>query len=57
MNFNKVFSPFVKHASICVLLTMVAHFDIQLEQLDVKTAFLYGKLEQDISMSQPKGFF
>ena len=46
----------VRHTSIRVLLAMVAHQDLELEQLDVKTAFLHGELEEDIYMTQPDGF-
>ena len=35
---------------------MVALFDLELEQLDVKTAFLRGELEEQIFMHQPEGF-
>ncbi|KAG8487052.1 hypothetical protein CXB51_020705 [Gossypium anomalum] len=52
----KVFSPIVKHSLIRALLGIVAMHDLELEQLDVKTAFLYGKLEEDIYMQQPEGF-
>ena len=46
----------VKHRSIRILLSMVAKFDLELDQMDVKTAFLYGELEETIYMRQPKGF-
>jgi len=39
-----------------VLLAFVALFDLELEQLVVKTAFLYRKLEEEIYMRQLEGF-
>ena len=56
IDFNDVFSPVVKHSSIHTLLSIVAMRDFELEQLDVKTAFLHGELEEDIYMDQPEGF-
>jgi hypothetical protein len=56
MDFNEVFSPIVRHSSIRVLLAMVALFELELEQLDVKTAFLHGEFEEIIYMLQPEGF-
>ena len=56
MDFNEVFSPVVKHSSIGILLAIVAKRDSELEQLDVKTAFLHGDLEETIYMAQPEGF-
>ena len=46
----------VKHRSIRTILALCAHFDWELDQMDVKTAFLYGDLEEQIFMQQPKGF-
>jgi hypothetical protein len=56
IDYNDVFSPVVKHSSIRTLLSIVAMHDYELEQLDVKTEFLHGKLEEDIYMNQPKSF-
>ena len=44
VDFKEVFSPTVRHASIRVLLAMIAVYDLELDQLDVKTAFLHGRL-------------
>ena len=56
IDFNEIFSPVGKHNSIRTLLAMVALFDLELEQMDVKTVFLHGNLEEKILMSQPEGF-
>ncbi|KAH9681558.1 CCHC-type domain-containing protein [Citrus sinensis] len=56
VDFNEIFSHDVKHSSIRILLAMVALLDLELEQMDVKTAFLHGNLEKQILMAQPEGF-
>ncbi|KAJ4718466.1 Retrovirus-related Pol polyprotein from transposon TNT 1-94 [Melia azedarach] len=56
VDYNEIFSPVVRHTSIKVLPAIVAHQDLELEQLDVKTAFLHGDLEEEIYMTQPDGF-
>nr|GEX32911.1 retrovirus-related Pol polyprotein from transposon TNT 1-94 [Tanacetum cinerariifolium] len=55
-DYHEVFSPMVKYKIIRVLLAMVGTFNLELEHLDVKTAFLHGNLEERIYMSQPEGF-
>ena len=50
IDFSEVFSPVVRHTSIRVLLSIVAAQDLELEQMDVKTAFLHGHLEERIYM-------
>ena len=39
-----------------MLLSIVAHFDLELDQLDVKTTFLHDDLKGEIMMKQPEGF-
>jgi hypothetical protein len=56
IDYNDVFSPVVKHSSIRALLGIVAMHDLELEQLDMKTTFLHGDLEEEIYMDQLGGF-
>ena len=46
----------VKHTSIKTVLSLVVYFDMELEQMDVKTAFLHGELEETIYMLKLEGF-
>ena len=50
IDYDDIYSPVVRHTSIKVVLALVAHQDLELEQLDVKTAFLHGNLEEEIFM-------
>lgn len=56
IDYNEVFSPVVKHVTIRLLLSLVVHQDLELEQLDLKTSFLHGSLDERILMEQPKGY-
>ena len=56
VDFNEIFSPVVRLTTIRVVLAMCAAFDLHLEQLDVKTDFLHGELEEEIYMFQLEGF-
>ena len=56
VDYNEVFSSVVKHSSIRILLALVAQLDLELVQMDIKTAFLYGDLDEKIYMTQPDGF-
>ena len=49
IDYNDVFSPSVQHRSIRMLLAMIVELNFELEEMDVRTAFLYGKLEKKIS--------
>lgn len=46
----------VKHTSIRIILDITTMKNLKLEQLDVKTAFLLGSLDEKIYMTQPEGF-
>ena len=56
IDYNEVFAPVVKHVSIRLLLSAVVHHDLELEQLDVKTAFLHRVLKERVYMEQPEGY-
>jgi hypothetical protein len=56
IDFDEIFSPVVKMTSIRTILSLVVVEDLHLEQLDVKTTFLHGDLEEEIYMQQPQGY-
>jgi len=56
IDYKETFSPISKKDSFRIITTLVAHYDIELHQMDVKIAFLNGNLEEDIYMDQPVGF-
>jgi hypothetical protein len=56
IDFDEIFSPVVKMTSIRTILSLVVVEYLHLEQLDVKTIFLHGDLEEDIYMQQPQGY-
>ena len=56
IDFIEIFSLVVKMITIKVILSIAAIENFHLEQLDVKTTFLHGDLEEDIYMTQPEGF-
>ena len=48
IDFHEIFSPVVKLVSIRTMLALTALLDLELEQLDVKTTFLHGDLDEEI---------
>jgi hypothetical protein len=56
VDYEEIFSPVVRFASVRLILAIVANLNLELYQMDIKTAFLNGKLNEEIYMDQPVGF-
>lgn len=56
IDYGETFSPVVKYDTLRVILSFVAANNLEMSQLDIKTAFLYGKLDEKIYLQQPEGF-
>ena len=56
IDYEETFSLVAMLKFIIILLSMAAHYDYKIWQMDVKTAFLNGNLDEEIYMMQPKGF-
>lgn len=55
IDFDDTFSPVVKLTTLRMFIALAAVKNLELEQLDVTTAFLYGNLEEEIFMQVPQG--
>jgi hypothetical protein len=55
-DFFDTYSPVTRLTTIRVLLSLTASYGLIIHQMDVKTAFLNGELEEEIYMDQPDGF-
>ncbi|GAA0152105.1 transmembrane signal receptor [Lithospermum erythrorhizon] len=56
VDYDEIFSPVGKMTSIRLIHGLTACLDLKLQQLDVKTTFLHGELDEVIHMEQPEGF-
>ncbi|KAG8488952.1 hypothetical protein CXB51_016966 [Gossypium anomalum] len=56
IDFTETFSPVSSKDSFRIIMALVAHFDLELHQMDVKTAFLNGDIEETIYMVQLENF-
>ena len=54
VDYNETFSPVSCKDSFRIIMALVAHFDLELHQMDVKTAFLNGDLKENVYMKQPR---
>ncbi|GKA15049.1 retrovirus-related pol polyprotein from transposon TNT 1-94 [Tanacetum coccineum] len=51
-----VFAPFARIEAIRIFLAYASFKDFVVYQMEVKTAFLYGKIEEEVHVCQPSGF-
>lgn len=56
VDYNQTFAPVAKHSTLRILLSIASQNNYHTKHLDIKTAFLYGKLTETIFMKQPPGF-
>ncbi|CAI7806671.1 unnamed protein product [Closterium sp. NIES-53] len=56
VHYNETFAPVAKSATVRTLLALAGALNLEVEQLDVKTAFLYGRLKEEVYMKQPPLF-
>nr|GEY25476.1 hypothetical protein [Tanacetum cinerariifolium] len=56
INFEESFAPVVRLEAIRIFLAYVAHKNMVVYQMDMKTAFLNGNLQEEVYVSQPNGF-
>ncbi|KAL2243405.1 UNVERIFIED_CONTAM: Retrovirus-related Pol polyprotein from transposon TNT 1-94 [Sesamum indicum] len=56
IDYNEIFSPVVKYTTVRIILALTVHYNWELKQMDVKTAFLHGDLDENIYICQPAGF-
>ncbi|KPJ16606.1 Retrovirus-related Pol polyprotein from transposon TNT 1-94 [Papilio machaon] len=56
VDYFETYSPVIRHSSLRLLLAMAAENKLKIDQMDVKTAFLNGYMEETVYMKQPEGF-
>jgi hypothetical protein len=56
VDFDETFAPVARLESIRILLSIACHLGFKLYQIDIKSAFLNGILQEEVYVEQPKGF-
>lgn len=56
VDYQQTFAPVVRYSTIRMLFAIATEYNLDIDQLDVKTAFLNGHLQEEVIMEQPEGF-
>nr|GEV21368.1 retrotransposon protein, putative, Ty1-copia subclass [Tanacetum cinerariifolium] len=56
IDYEETFSPVVDIRAISILIAIAAYYDYDIWQMDVKTSFFNGYINEEVYMEQPKGF-
>ena len=56
LDYFDTYSPVSRITSIRMLIAIASLYSMEIHQMDVKTAFLNGELDEEIYMEQPEGF-
>ena len=56
INYDETFDPLVRYSSIRLMLALSAQMGWNIHQMDVKTAFLNGKIEEEVYIEKVEGF-
>ena len=56
LDFGETFAPVAKLEAICILLAYAPHHEMKLYQMDVKSTFLNGFINELVYVDQPPGF-
>jgi len=56
IDYKETFSLVSRKDFFIIIMALVVHYDLELHQMDVKTVFLNGDLEDNVYMDQPIGF-
>jgi hypothetical protein len=54
--YDETFAPVVRYTSIRAIISLAASMGWNLHQMDVKTTFLNGEIEEEVYIEQPQGF-
>ncbi|GKE97685.1 putative ribonuclease H-like domain-containing protein, partial [Tanacetum coccineum] len=56
VDYDEVFAPVARIEAIRLFLAFASYLGFMVYQMDVKSAFLYGRIDEEVYVTQPKGF-